>query len=52
VISIVAIEQMGFSDAVVDRVPNITPSAVNKLILRACNDPALKGGINNVLNLL
>ena len=50
VISIVAIEQMGFSGADVARVPNITPSAVSKLVFR--NDPALKEEINNVLNLL
>ena len=52
VISIVAIEQMGFSGADVARVLNITPSAVSKLVLRARNDPALKDRINNVLNLL
>jgi predicted transcriptional regulator len=51
VISIVAIEQMGFSGADVARVLNITPSAVSKLVLRARNEPALKGGINDVLNL-
>ena len=52
VISIVAIEQIGFSGADVARALNITPSAVSKLVLRARNDPALKDGINNVLNLL
>ena len=52
VISHVAIEQMGFSGADVARVLNITPSAVSKLVLRARNDPALKAGIDNVLNLL
>ena len=52
VISIVAIEQMGFSGADVARALNITPSAVSKLVLRARNDPALKNGINDVLNLL
>ena len=52
VISIVAIKQMGFSGADVARVLNITPSAVSKLVLRARNDPALKNGINDVLNLL
>ena len=52
VISIIAIEQMGFSGADVARVLNITPSAVSKLFLRAPNDPALKDGINDVLNLL
>ena len=52
VISIVAIKQMGFSGADVARVLNITPSAVSKPVLRARNDPALKNGINDVLNLL
>ena len=52
VISIVAIEQMGLSGADVARVLKITPSAVSKLVLRARNDPALKDGINDVLNLL
>ena len=52
VISIVTIEQMGFSGADVARVLNITPSAVSKLVWRTRNDPALKDGINNVLNLL
>jgi len=42
VISIVAIEQMGYSGADVARMLNITPSAVSKLVLRATNDPALK----------
>jgi predicted XRE-type DNA-binding protein len=51
VISIVAIEQMGFSGADVARVLNITPSAVSKLVLRARNDPALKDRINNVLKI-
>ena len=48
---IVAIEQMGFNGADVARVLNITPSAVSKLVWRARNDPALKDGINDVLNL-
>jgi hypothetical protein len=52
VVSIVAIEQMGFSGANVARVLNITPSAISKLVLRARNDPALKDGINDALNLL
>jgi predicted XRE-type DNA-binding protein len=52
VISIVAIEQMGFSGADVAKVLNITPSAVSKLVLRARIDPAVKDGTNNVLNLL
>jgi predicted transcriptional regulator len=52
VISIVAIDQVGFSGANVARVLNITPSAVSKLVLRARNDPALKDVINDVLNLL
>ena len=52
VISIVAIEQMGFSGADVARVLNITPSAVSNLVLRARNEPVLKNGINDVLNLL
>jgi len=52
IISIVAIEQMGFSGADVARVFNITPSAVSKLVLRARNDPAPNDGINDVLNLL
>jgi predicted XRE-type DNA-binding protein len=51
-ISIAAIEQMGFSGADVARVLNLTPSAVSKLVLRALNDPALKDGIGDVLNLL
>jgi len=52
VISIVAVDQVGLSGADVARVLNITLSAVSKLVLRARNDPALKDGINNVLNLL
>jgi len=52
VISIVAIEPMGFSGAEVARALNITPSAVSKLVLRARNDQALKDGINDMLNLL
>ncbi|MGB5617787.1 MAG: hypothetical protein WBM78_13165 [Desulfobacterales bacterium] len=52
VISLVAIEQMGFSGADVVRVLNITTSAVSKLVLRIRSDPALKNGINDVLNLL
>ena len=52
VISIVAIEQMGFSGADVDRMLNITLSAVSKLVLRARYDPALKDEIKDVLNLL
>ena len=51
VISIVAIEQMGFSGADVARALNLTPSAISKLILRARNDPVLKDGVNDVLNL-
>jgi len=51
-ISIVAFEQMGISGADVARVLNLTPSAVSKLVLRALNDPALKDGIGDVLNLL
>ena len=50
VISIVAIEQIGFSGADVARALIITPSAVSKLVLRARDDPALKGGIKDVLN--
>lgn len=41
VISIVAIEQMGFNGTDVARTLNLTPSAVSKLILRARNDPDL-----------
>jgi hypothetical protein len=51
-INIVAIEQMGFSGADVTRVRNITPSAISKLVLRARNDPALKDGVKDGLNLL
>ena len=51
VISHVAIEQMGFSAADVARALNVTSSAVSKLVLRARNKPALKDGINDVLNL-
>ena len=52
VISIVAVDQVGLNGADVVRVLNITPSAVSKLVLRARSDPALKNGINDVLNLL
>ncbi|MFZ0611265.1 MAG: hypothetical protein WAM73_03420 [Desulfobacterales bacterium] len=48
-ISIVAIEQMGFSGVDVAKTLNITPSAVNKLVLRARNDPAIKDEIKVVL---
>jgi chromosomal replication initiation ATPase DnaA len=51
VIRHVAIEQMGFSGADVARALNVTSSAVSKLVLRARDEPALKGGINDVLNL-
>jgi len=43
---------MGFSGADVARVLNITLNAVSELVLRARSDPALKNGINAVLNLL
>jgi len=52
VISIVAIEKMGFSGADVARTLHLTPSAVSKLVFRARNDPALKNVVNDVLNLL
>ncbi|MFZ0728192.1 MAG: hypothetical protein WAO07_04910 [Desulfobacterales bacterium] len=49
IISIVAIEQMGFSGLDVAKTLNITPSAVSKLVLRARKDPAIKDEINVVL---
>ena len=49
IISIVAIEQMGFSGVDVAKTLNITPSAVSKLVLRARKDPAIKDEINVVL---
>ena len=52
IISIVAIDQMGFSGADVARTLNLTPSAVSKLVFRARNDPALKNDVNDVLNML
>ena len=39
VISIVAMEQMGFSGTEMSRALNLTPSAVSKLVLRARHDP-------------
>ncbi|MGB5421379.1 MAG: hypothetical protein WBN03_04425 [Desulfobacterales bacterium] len=47
-ISIVVIEQMGYSGASVARALNVTPSADSKLVLRARNDPALKDGIKSM----
>ena len=52
VISIVAIEQVGFNGADVARALNLTPSAISKLVLRARNDAELKNIVNDVLALL
>lgn len=52
VISIVAIDQVGFSGADMARALNLTPSAVSKLVLRARNDAELKNIVNDVLTLL
>jgi hypothetical protein len=51
VISIVAIDQVGFIGADVARAQNLTPSAINKLVLRDRKDPAIKDGVKDVLNL-
>ena len=50
-ISIAAIEQIGNSGAETARALNLTPSAISKLVLRARNDPTLKNGVKDVLNL-
>jgi len=47
----VAVAQVGLSGDDVARAQNLTPPAISKLVLRACNDPVLKDGVNNVLNL-
>jgi len=53
VISIMAIDQMGFSGADVARALNLlTPSAMSKLVFHARNDPALINDVNDVLNAL
>jgi hypothetical protein len=46
--SIVAIEQMGFSVADVARALNIKPFAVSNPVLRSRNDPVLKDVVNDV----
>ena len=51
VISIVATDQLGFCGADVARTLNLNPSSISKLISRARNDPALKDGVKDVLNL-
>ncbi len=51
VIGIVAIDQMGFSGAEVARELNLTPSAVSKLVLRACNDPTIEDAVKDMPNL-
>jgi chromosomal replication initiation ATPase DnaA len=52
VISIVAIDKMGFSGADVARALNLTPSAVSKLIGRARIVPDLMNDVNGVMNAL
>jgi REP element-mobilizing transposase RayT len=52
VISIVAMDKMGFSGAEVARALNLTPSAVSKLIGRARSAPDLMNDVNGVLNRL
>jgi len=47
----VVIDQVGFSGADVSRALNLTPAAIDKLILRARNDPAQKDGVNDKLYL-
>jgi hypothetical protein len=51
VISIVATGQLGFGGADVARTLNLNPSSISKLISRARNDPALKDGVKDALNL-
>jgi hypothetical protein len=51
VISIVAVDQVGFSGAGVARALNLAQSTIRKLILRGRNDPALKDDVKDVLNL-
>jgi hypothetical protein len=45
----VVIDQVGFSGADVSRALNLNPAAIDKLILRARNDPAQKVGVNDML---
>jgi len=47
----VVIDQVGFSGADVSGALNLTPAAIDKLILRARNDPAQKDGVNDKLYL-
>jgi len=47
----VVIDQVGLSGADVSGALNLTPAAINKLILRARNDPAQKDGVNDKLYL-
>ena len=46
------LERTDQGGADVARALNLTPSAINKIVLRARNDPALKNGVNDVLNLV
>jgi hypothetical protein len=51
VISIVAIDQVGFSCGHVTMALNLNRSAISKLVLRARNDQTLKNGVKDGLNL-
>ena len=48
-ISIMALDQMGFSGADVARTLKLAPSAVSELISSELNDPALKNDVNMCL---